>query len=127
MASRYQIQMDFNKANQKAGELDEIANSLSTLAATNLENTLECLSKDWTGENAAVYIKKGSTLKDNMAKTAGDIRNTANTIRTVAKNIYTAEMEALRIAEERAAAARAAEEARKAAQKNHGGGGGGFR
>lgn len=131
MASRHQIQMDFTKATQKAKELDDIADNLSKLADTDLQNTLDGLNNDWKGDNAGEYIKKGFALKENMDKTVKDIRETAGTIRTVAKNIYDAEMEALRIAEEReaaaraaaAAAAKAAEEARNAGT-NHGGGGG---
>lgn len=126
MASRHQIQMDFTRATQKAKELDDIADNLSKLADTDLQNTLDGLNNDWKGDNAGEYIKKGFALKENMDKTVKDIRETAGTIRTVAKNIYDAEMEALRIAEEReaaAAAAKAAEEARNAGT-NHGGGGG---
>lgn len=131
MASRHQIQMDFTRATQKAKELDDIADNLSKLADTDLQNTLDGLNNDWKGDNAGEYIKKGFALKENMDKTVKDIRETAGTIRTVAKNIYDAEMEALRIAEEReaaaraaaAAAAKAAEEARNAGS-NHGGGGG---
>ena len=137
MASRYQIQMDFNKAAQKANELDGIADNLSRLADTDLQNTLDGLNNDWKGDNAGEYIKKGFALKENMDKTVKDIRSTAGTIRTVAKNIYDAEMEALRIAEEReaaaraaaAAAAKAAEEARNAgiSHARPSGGGGGRR
>lgn len=118
MASRYQIQMDFNRAIQKANELDSIADSLSKLSDTDFQNTLDSLNNDWKGDNATAYIAKGMALKENMNATVKDIRNTASTIRTVAKNIYDAEMEALRIAEEREAAARAAREAAA-----HGGGG----
>ena len=127
MASRHQIQMDFTRATQKAKELDDIADNLSRLADTDLQNTLDGLNNDWKGDNAGEYIKKGFALKEDMDKTVKDIRETAGTIRTVAKNIYDAEMEALRIAEEREAAARAAakaaEEARNAGSR-HGGGGG---
>lgn len=131
MASRYQIQMDFTRATQKANELDGIADNLSRLADTDLQNTLDGLNNDWKGDNAGEYIKKGFALKEDMDRTVKDIRETAGTIRTVAKNIYDAEMEALRIAEEREAAARAAaaaaakaeEEARNAGSR-HGGGGG---
>ena len=131
MASRHQSQMDFTRATQKAKELDDIADNLSKLADTDLQNTLDGLNNDWKGDNAGEYIKKGFALKENMYKNVKDIRETAGTIRTVAKNIYDAEMEALRIAEEReaaaraaaAAAAKAAEEARNAGT-NHGGGGG---
>ena len=127
MASRERIEMDFTRATQKANELDGIADNLSKLSDTDLQNTLDGLNNDWKGDNAGEYIKKGFALKENMDKTVKGIRDTASTIRTVAKNIYDAEMEALRIAEEREAAARAAakaaEEARNAGIK-HGGGGG---
>lgn len=117
MASRYQIQMDFSRANQKASDLDNIANDLSRLSGTDLQNTLNSLGNDWKGDNATLYIQKGFSLKENLDETVKSIRNTASTIRSIAKNIYDAEMEALRIAEEREAAARrAAEEARRAAE-----------
>lgn len=111
MASRYQIQMDFNKAGQKAGELDDIANRLSKIAETDLPNVLNGLGSDWKGDNADAYIQKGVGLGENMKETVKNLRNTAATIRTIAENIYNAEMEALRIAEEREAAVRRATEA----------------
>lgn len=116
MASRYQIQMDFNRAKQKAQDLDNIANDLSRLSGTDLRNTLDGLSHDWKGDNANKYIQKGYTLKNSMDNTVKNLRNVASTIRTIAQNIYNAEMEALRIAEEREAAARAAAE-RAAAER----------
>ena len=110
MASRYQIQMDFSQAERKAAELDGIAGDLSRLSGTDLQNTLNSLGNNWKGENAGLYIGKGFQLMENMEKTAASLRQTAEAIRSVARNIYNAEMEALRIAEEReAAASRAAE------------------
>ena len=110
MASRYQIQMNFSQAERKAAELDGIAGDLSRLSGTDLHNTLNSLGNNWKGENAGLYIGKGFQLMENMEKTAASLRQTAETIRSVARNIYNAEMEALRIAEEReAAASRAAE------------------
>lgn len=109
MASRYQIQMDFNQAERKAAELDSIAGDLSRLSGTDLQNTLNSLGNNWKGENAGLYIGKGFQLIENMKKTADSLRQTAETIRSVARNIYNAEMEALRIAEEREATMREAE------------------
>lgn len=105
MASRYQIQMDFSQAERKAAELDSIAGDLSRLSGTDLQNTLNSLGNNWKGENAGLYIGKGFQLMENMERTAASLRQTAETIRSVARNIYNAEMEALRIAEEREAAA----------------------
>lgn len=118
MASRYQIQMDFNKAGQKANELDDIADRLSRIAETDLQNILNGLGNDWKGDNADAYIRKGSGIGENMRETVKNLRSTAATIRTIAQNIYNAEMEALRIAEEREAAARrAAEEAARSVRE----------
>lgn len=126
MASRYQIQMDFDKAARQANELDNIANNLGTISSKDLPDILDQLRGDWKGDNADKYIGKGFVLTENMQKTADAIRQTAATIRTIAKNIYDAEMEALRIAEEREAAERRAAEERARAQSS-GDGGGGFR
>lgn len=111
MASRSQIMMDFDRAKQKANELDNIANDLSGISSRDLQGTMEGLANDWKGDNATAYIKKGYTVKEKLDVIVTDLHNTANTIRAIAKNIYDAEMEALRIAEEREAAARAAAEA----------------
>ncbi len=149
MASRYQIEMDFSRANQKAQDLDDIASDLSRLGNTDLENTLQGLSSEWKGDNATKYVQKGGELKSKISTTAANLRNVASTIRAIARNTYNAEMEALRIAEQREAAARAAAAAAEAARaaaaaeaarnagssgrgssrssRGGGGGGGGFR
>ncbi len=101
MATRYSIQMDFDKANRQANELDDIANSVDREANRSLTDTLNALGNDWRGENADKYIRKGFTLKEDMNNTAKSLRQAASTIRYVAKRIYDAEMENLRIAEER--------------------------
>lgn len=106
MAGKYQIQMDFGQAENKAGELDNIAENLTRLAETEWSSTLDTLGSNWKGENAELYIQKGFLLRDNMKRTAASLRQTAETVRTIARNIYNAEMEALRIAQEREAAAR---------------------
>ncbi len=103
MASRYQISMDFGQAKRKADELERIADELGRLAGTEFADTLNNLGNNWKGDNAQAYIQKGMSLKEKMENTAGSLRASASTIRTVAKNIYDAEMEALRIAEERGA------------------------
>lgn len=125
MASRYQIQMDFDRAARQANELDNIANNLSTISGKDFPDILNQLGGDWKGDNADKYIRKGFALTENMQKTVVSLRQTANTIRSIAKNIYDAEMEALRIAEEREAAERRAAEERAREQARFSGGGGG--
>ncbi len=101
MANRQQIQFDFNRAKQKANELEAVADELRNLSRTNLQNTLNSLDGNWKGDNASAYIRKGAALQEKLNTTESSLRKSANTIRTIAKNIYDAEMEALRIAEER--------------------------
>lgn len=123
MATRYSIQMDFNKASRQADKLDEIANSMDREASRGLADILNVLGNDWRGENADKYIRKGFTLKEDMDSTAKSLHQTAATIRYAAKRIFDAEMENLRIAEER----RAAEERAGRGYSGGGGGGGGGR
>lgn len=127
MATRYSIQMDFDKAKRQADELDDIAESVDREANRSLTDTLNALGNDWRGENADKYIKKGFILKESMNDTAGQLHQAAATIRFVAKRIYDAEMENIRIAEERQREEerRAAEEARARSRSGGGGGGGG--
>ena len=131
MASRNQIQMDFDMAARQADELDNIASTLNIISSKDFSDMLNRLGNDWKGDNANKYIHKGYILTENMQKTVASIQQTASTIRAIAKNIYDAEMEALRIAEEREAAERRAAEEREAAEKRartySNGGGGGFR
>lgn len=132
MASRYQISMDFDQAKKKADELERIAEELGRLSGTEFADTLNNLGTNWKGDNAQAYIQKGFSLKAKMEQTVGALRASASTIRAVAKNIYDAEMEAIRIAEEREAlrlaqereALRLAQE--RAAQSGNGIGGGGM-
>nr|WP_288827934.1 WXG100 family type VII secretion target [uncultured Clostridium sp.] len=101
MSSRKTIEFDFRLAKQKANELDEIAENLQNLSNNKFNNTMQNLSASWKGESASLYLNKGQTLQKDMIKTSKNLRQVASTIRAVARRIYEAEMEALRIAEER--------------------------
>ena len=101
MATRGEIEFDFRKANDQAKKLDDIADRLKKLSATDFENTLQTLSANWKGANASTYLAKGSRLQDEMNATVRELGQVAADIRTIAKRIYDAEMEAIRIAESR--------------------------
>lgn len=116
MATRASIQFDFEQAKRQAAELDNIADNLSSLARDKLGGGLQALSQNWKGVNAASYMSKGSTLQGNMNSSSSQLHAIASDIRTIAQNIYNAEMEAIRIAEERAYRER--EEARRRQTQN---------
>lgn len=101
MASRSKIQFDFNQAKKQAGRIDDIADGLSGLSKKKLENALQTLSNNWEGANASAYLSKGDRLQGEINSTVLELHSIASDIRTIAQRIYNAEMEALRIAEER--------------------------
>lgn len=101
MKSLFAIEFDFQQALKRAEELEEIAADMKRLADGDLEETLQSLSLSWKGEAASTYLAKGSRLQEKILKSSNDLKNTALTIRNVAKRTYRAEKVAYKIAMER--------------------------
>lgn len=101
MATRQTIEFNFRKALGQADKIDTIANNLSKLSGTEFGGTLQNLSVNWKGENASLYLSKGSSLQEKMNGTVSELHSVASDIRTIAKRLYDAEMAALSIAAER--------------------------
>lgn len=101
MATRESIEFDFRQAKEQAKQLDAIADSLGSLAKDKLSGSMQTLSQNWKGENASAYLSKGSTLQSNISSSSSELHQIASDIRTIAQNIYNAEMAALEIAEQR--------------------------
>lgn len=100
MSSRSEIRFNFNQALAQASELDSVADHLEQLDRKT-ENSMQTLSAAWKGQNATAFLKKEDRLKSEVRKTAAEIHNIADDIRRIARRIYEAEMEALRIAQQR--------------------------
>lgn len=101
MSTRSEIRFNFRTAIKQAERLEASAAQLKKLAKTSLENSLNTLSGSWKGENANAYVRKGVTLQNEILNTSQELDRVASDIRRIAKRIYDAEMEALRIASER--------------------------
>ncbi|MCI9464348.1 MAG: hypothetical protein HFI48_10765 [Lachnospiraceae bacterium] len=101
MATRATIEFSFRTALSQADTIDEIADNLSGLSRTDFENAMQNLSAGWKGENASLYLSKGSILQGKMDGTSNSLHAVASDIRAVAKRIYDAEMAALEIAQNR--------------------------
>ena len=101
MATRASIEFDFQRARQQADTLEQIASRLDRLVGQEFAGTMQDISHHWKGQNADAYLGKASRLQSNMSASARSLATIANNIRTAAKRMYDAEMEALRIAEER--------------------------
>jgi uncharacterized protein YukE len=114
---RATIEFNFSRAIDQASKLEDAVERIKNVANSNLKDAMQYVSVAWKGENSQKYISKGDILSGKMFGVAGGVNSVASTVRAVAKNIYDAEMEALRIEEERAYQARlAAEEAERKAR-----------
>lgn len=101
MSSLSVIQFNYKQALAQADKLEGIASDMSRVAKTDMENSMRTLSNGWKGSNANAFIAKETRVQGNVNELAKTIRNIAADIRRVAWTIYQAEMEALRIAQER--------------------------
>lgn len=99
MDDKARIEMDFGKAQKQANNLERIANDMKRLSNVEISETLQKISNSWQGENAELYVRKGSILQDQILDTRKKVLRVANKIQRSAKNIYNAEMEAIKIAE----------------------------
>ncbi len=93
--------MEFRKAKEQANRLDQIARDLDQTADNELGGILSRINNAWSSDTTAKYIKKGNVVQNNLKARAKELRSTANTIRTIAKNTYDAEMKAYQIAIQR--------------------------
>lgn len=91
-----QIMFDYRRAMQQADTLSEIASGIKKVGNNTMSNSLNNVSKNWTGDNSNAYVKKGNTLKGKVERSSNNINSAASTLRTMAKNIYNAEMASLR-------------------------------
>lgn len=110
MKSSTQIRFDFQNAKQQANCLDELANSLEQQVIRPMSDTAQQLHSAWTGESANRFTAKQGELQDKIRRTSNSLRNLADEIRTIARRVYDAEMQAYYIAVQR---------------RSYGGGGGG--
>ena len=103
MASEQTIVFNYNKALQQANNLLEISNDIRKIATDKLEDSIQTIDKNWDGENSKKFINKNKKLQEKMKDSADDIKQISTAIKKMAKQIYDAEMESIRIARTRSA------------------------
>lgn len=101
MSSFSEIQFNYNQAIAQANQLDLIAKNLKKAANKDLEQILNDVNRAWKSDSTQAYIKKGQKVKGNMGISAKNLNQIADSIRSIAKRIRDAELEAWRIAHER--------------------------
>lgn len=131
---RATIEFNFSRAKDLASRVVAVAEKTKNVGEKSLKDAMQKVSVSWKGENSQKYISKCEIVSGKLVRIAGCLGSVAGAISEAAQNIYEAEMEALRIEEERAYQARLAaeeaerkarEEAAKANKNKPGGGGGG--
>lgn len=97
----YTIQINYSRANRQADELEDAANKLKTIANSKMEQSCSSIGRNWQGENADKYLRKMRTVQNDILTVSRDLKNTAQSIRRIARITYDADMTALRIAQKR--------------------------
>lgn len=99
--TEYEIRFNYQKAMNQAAELKGIASSLKKVGEFQLKECLGKISKSWTGTNSQDFVLKGNKMGVKIETSYQNVTHTAEAVETMAKNIYDAEMAALRVARER--------------------------
>ncbi|MDO5411616.1 MAG: hypothetical protein Q4F21_14425 [Lachnospiraceae bacterium] len=99
--SKAKIELDYRKAEEQSKSLEKIAKELEQLANRQFSEVLRNVSAQWKGESAELYVKKGTAVCDELRDRAREIRKTAESVQKIARNVYNAEMEALKLAQQR--------------------------
>ncbi len=90
-----EIRFNYEKSMKQAEELKQIAQSLSKVSTNQLSECLGKIEKNWSGDNSDAYRKKGVKLQGKIETSAKGVKLAAESIETMARNIYRAEMAAL--------------------------------
>lgn len=101
MSSRSEIYFNYHKAIRQAGELEQVAERLQRLSTGDIQETMNEINSAWKSDSSPAYLQKGAQLQKNVEATSKNLRNVASSIRTIARRILRAELEAWRIAHER--------------------------
>ena len=99
-----EIHFNYAQAIKQASTLESIAKNLDKRANSDLSGIMHDVNIAWKSDSAAAYINKGKKVKEDILTSARNLRTIASSIRTIAKTVRDAELEALRIANERKAA-----------------------
>lgn len=90
----YSIAMDFNRAKAQANKLESLANNIAR-QRSKANQEKQTIAANWKSDSANAYLRKIEVVESDMANAEKKLRQTANTIVTVATNTYRAERQAL--------------------------------
>ena len=97
-----EIYLEYEKAIAQAETLMRLAEELDSAVAGEAKEAAAALAAVWKGECADFFYEKCDLLTQKCAESISSLKKSAEAVRTIAQNIYNAEMQALRLAEARA-------------------------
>lgn len=98
MPTLTEILFNFDKAEQVAQRIEEIAEILRKLARNDMTHMHQNIASAWKGNSSLSYLTKSSLLQADVLETYNSLTSVVNVIRTVAKTIRDAEIMVLNIA-----------------------------
>lgn len=78
-----------------ANQLIETASGIEGVSSGEIEETRNSINACWNGDNSQKYLYKLNTLETKITTNARGLRRSAETIKTMAGNIYRAELRAI--------------------------------
>ncbi len=102
MRTEAEIYLEYEKAMSQAETLMQLAGELDSAVAAETRETAAVLTAVWKGESAEAFLAKCDTWGQKCADCTSSLTKSAEAVKTIAQNIYNAEMQALRLAETRA-------------------------
>lgn len=101
METEHQIYLNYQEALRSAGKIEEIAEVLQNCGENTFSGICEDIRANWHGENAQLYLSGSDIIVKRNREIVRKMNNIAGVIRKTAENVYRADMEALRISNER--------------------------
>ena len=98
MKTKAEIYQEYETAILQADRLAEEAGAMRSELGSGAENILALLSGSWKGEAADIFTEKCGLLMEKAGQIGNSLNEASDAVRTIARNIYNAEMRALEIA-----------------------------
>ena len=98
MKTKAEIFLEYETAILQADRLAEEAGAMKAEVSARAEEILTSLAGSWKGEAADVFYGKCGLLMEKAGQIGNSLNEAADAVRTIARNIYNAEMRALEIA-----------------------------
>lgn len=97
MKNGHQISMNYNRVISLTAELDRLSDELGKEISDKTNNNISLLLSGWEGDNSSEFMRKISDMQENSMETVSSIKKITDGIRSNAKMVYDAEMEAIRL------------------------------